>query len=249
MSPLSADVEPPAGSVEPLRKVRSFVLRAGRLTAAQRRSYDALSGKFTIRFEDKALDFGSVFGNGSPVIAEIGFGMGKATAIIAAENPDKNYIGLETHKPGIGRLLWEIEQRSLSNIRIIEYDAVEIFQKMIPENSLDGVHIFFPDPWPKKRHHKRRLIQKPFTDCIASRLKPGGYVYMVSDWQDYADWALSVFTNTAGLVNEYGGFAEPQSWRPMTSFEKKGIDKNHEIKELWFIKREGSFDEERFQTY
>jgi tRNA (guanine-N7-)-methyltransferase len=234
MLPLSADVKSPVESVEPLRKIRSFVLRSGRLTSAQRRSYEALSGKFMTRRGDKTLDFEYIFGNRNPVIVEIGFGMGKATAVIAEENQDKNYIGLEIHKPGIGRLLWEIEQRSLSNVRIIEYDATEVFQNMIPVNSLDGVHIFFPDPWPKKRHHKRRLIQRPFTDCIASRLKPGGYIYMVSDWLDYANWALSVLTNTEGMVNEYDGFSAPQSWRPMTSFEKKGLDKKYEIKELFF---------------
>ena len=239
MLPLSADDEP-AGTENTaprkhgLRKIRSFVLRGGRLTNAQKRSYDTLSEKFIIPCQDKTLDFARVFGNGNPVIAEIGFGMGKATSLIAGKNPDKNYIGLEIHKPGIGRLLWEIEQGLLSNVKIIEHDAVEVFAKMIPENSLDGVHIFFPDPWPKKRHHKRRLIQRPFTDCIASRLKPGGYVYMVSDWPDYAHWALSVLTSTEGLVNEYEGFSEPQPWRPQTSFEKKGLDKKHEIKELFF---------------
>jgi tRNA (guanine-N7-)-methyltransferase len=238
MSLLSADVEPAAPSrepaAEPLRKIKSYVLRGSRLTGAQRRSYDSLSEKFTIPYELKALDFAGIFGGNNPVIVEIGFGMGRATAVIAGENPDKNYIGLEIHKPGIGRLLWEIEQRPLSNVRIIEHDATEVFQNMIPANSLEGVHIFFPDPWPKKRHHKRRLVQRPFTDCIASRLKPGGYIYMVSDWLDYAHWALSVLTNTEGMVNQYDGFAEPQSWRPLTSFEKKGLDKKHEIKELFF---------------
>jgi len=204
------------------------------LTAAQRRSYDSLSGKFLIPYENKVLDFAGIFGNGNPVVVEIGFGMGRATAVIAGENPQTNYVGLEIHKPGIGRLLWEIEQRPLSNVRIIERDATEVFRDMIPENSLDGVHIFFPDPWPKKRHHKRRLVQKPFTDCIASRLKPGGYVYMVSDWLDYANWALSVLTSTEGMVNECDGFAGPRAWRPQTSFEKKGLDKKHEIKELFF---------------
>jgi tRNA (guanine-N7-)-methyltransferase len=219
---------------DPLRKIKSYVLRGGRLTEAQRRSYESLSGKFLIPYEPKKLDFTEIFGNGNPVVVEIGFGMGRATAIIAGDNPDKNYIGLEIHKPGIGRLLWEIEQRPLSNVRIIEHDATEVFQHMIPADSLEGVHIFFPDPWPKKRHHKRRLIQRPFTDCIASKLRYKGYIYMVSDWQDYAEWALSALTNTEGMVNDYEGFAEPQSWRPQTSFEKKGLDKKHEIKELFF---------------
>jgi tRNA (guanine-N7-)-methyltransferase len=246
MSLLSADVEPSESGAEAediasekyppesLRKIRSFVLRAGRFTVAQRRSYNCLSGKFIIPCENKLLDFAGIFGNNNPVIVEIGFGMGNATAVIAGENPGKNYIGLEIHKPGIGRLLWEIEQRPLLNVRIIECDAVLVFRNMIPENSLEGAHIFFPDPWPKKRHHKRRLIQRPFTDCIASKLKPGGYIYMVSDWLDYANWALFVLTNTEGMVNEHDGFAAPQPWRPRTSFEKKGLDKKHEIKELFF---------------
>jgi len=234
MSLQSADGEPAVSAGDSLRKIRSFVLRGGRLTVAQKRSYNSLSGKFLLPYENKTLDFAGIFGNDNPVIVEIGFGMGRATALIAGENPQKNYIGLEIHKPGIGRLLWEIEQRPLSNVRIIEHDATEVFQNMIPANSLDGVHIFFPDPWPKKRHHKRRLIQRHFTDRVSSRLKPGGYIYMVSDWLDYAHWALAVLTDTEGLVNEYGGFSLPQSWRPLTSFEKKGLDKKHEIKELFF---------------
>ena len=239
MSPQSADVEINAGaenaaSQKRSRGIRSYVLRGGRLTAAQKRSYDSLSEKFIIPYGKKTLDFAGIFGNTNPVITEIGFGMGRATAHIAYENPDINYLGLEIHKPGIGRLLWEIEQRPLSNVRIIEHDAIDVFQNMIPANSLVGVHIFFPDPWPKKRHHKRRLIQRPFTDCIASKLSSQGYIYMVSDWLDYAEWALSALTSTEGMVNVYDGFATPQSWRPLTSFEKKGLDKKHEIKELFF---------------
>jgi len=239
MSPQYAGVNSPAGaesaaSQKYSRGIKSYVLRGGRLTAAQKRSYDSLSGKFIIPYEPKTLDFAGIFNNANPVITEIGFGMGRATALIAAENPDINYLGLEIHKPGIGRLLWEIEQKPLSNVRIIEHDAIDVFQNMIPANSLGGVHVFFPDPWPKKRHHKRRLIQRPFTDCIASKLNSQGYIYMVSDWLDYAEWALSVLTNTEGMVNVYGGFAPPQSWRPLTSFEKKGLDKKHEIKELFF---------------
>jgi len=239
MSLLSADVKPSTraentASQKHSRQVKSYVLRAGRLTAAQKRSYESLSEKFIIPYEPKILDFAEIFGNNNPVVVEIGFGMGRATAIIANENPDINYLGLEIHKPGIGRLLWEIEHRPLVNVRIIEHDAAEVFKNMIPKNSLCGVHIFFPDPWPKKRHHKRRLVQRPFTDCIASKLRSKGYIYMVSDWFDYANWALSTLTSTEGLVNEYGSFAPPQSWRPLTSFEKKGLDKNHEIKELFF---------------
>jgi tRNA (guanine-N7-)-methyltransferase len=243
MSFLSADVEPPesggqSAASQPLRKIRSFVLRSGRFTAAQRRSYSSLSGKFIIPCEKKTLDFARVFGNGNPVIVEIGFGMGTATAVIAQENPEKNYLGLEIHKPGIGRLLWEIEQRNLSNVRIVEYDAEAVFENMIPENSLEGVHVFFPDPWPKKRHHKRRLIKRPFTATLAAGLKPGGYLYMVTDWEDYADWALAELGATECLVNSCDGFAPPREWRPRTAFEQKGLAKNHQVRELLFYKNE-----------
>jgi len=180
------------------------------------------------------MDFAAVFGNGAPVIAEIGFGMGAATAIIAGENPANNYLGIEVHRPGIGRLLWEIERRSLSNIRIVEHDAVEVFEKMIPPCSLEGIHLFFPDPWPKKRHHKRRLVQRPFTQTLAGRLKPRGYVYMVTDWEDYAQWALAELGATNGLVNTADGFAEPRAWRPRTKFEHKGLAKDHQVRELFF---------------
>jgi tRNA (guanine-N7-)-methyltransferase len=163
--------------------------------------------------------------------------MGRATAGIAGQNPQNNYLGIEVHRPGIGRLLWEIEKNSLKNIRIIEGDAVEILEQNIKDSSVSAFHIFFPDPWPKKRHHKRRLIRRPFTDLLASKLKPGAYVYMVSDWPDYGDWALLELSATKGLVNRYDGFAEAQNWRPETEFERKGLDKNHEIRELLFEKR------------
>jgi tRNA (guanine-N7-)-methyltransferase len=215
--------------------IRSFVLRSGRETAAQRRAYDTLAPRFIVPFENRVMDYTAVFGNGNPVIAEIGFGMGAATAIIAETYPANNYLGIEVHRPGIGRLLWEIERRSLSNIRIVEHDAVKVFEQMIPPRSLDGIHLFFPDPWPKKRHHKRRLVQRPFTHTLAARLKPGGYLYMVTDWEDYAQWALAELGSTNGIVNTCGGFAEPRAWRPRTSFEHKGLAKDHQVRELFFI--------------
>jgi tRNA (guanine-N7-)-methyltransferase len=231
MSPLSADS----------RTIKSYVLRAGRATGAQRRSYEALAGQFVIPFAPFFLmppDFAAIFGNANPVTVEIGFGMGIATAVIAEANPGKNYLGIEVHRPGIGRLLWEIEKRSLANIRIIEHDAVEVMERMIPPAALEGIHIFFPDPWPKKRHHKRRLIQRPFTETLARCLRPGAYLYMVTDWEDYGEWALAALGATAGLVNPYDGFAPPQSWRPRTKFEAKGLAKNHTVRELYFIGKE-----------
>jgi tRNA (guanine-N7-)-methyltransferase len=204
------------------------------MTGAQRRSYETLFPLYGISIGPEPLEFETIFGKTGPVLVEIGFGMGAATAEMAEKNPGLNYIGIEVHRPGIGRLLWEIEKRELKNIRIIEGDAVEIIKKMINENSVSGFHIFFPDPWPKKRHHKRRLVTRPFTDLLASRLLPGGYVYIVSDWADYSEWALKELGETPGLKNKYDGFAPGQDWRPRTKFEVKGLDKNHEIRELYF---------------
>jgi tRNA (guanine-N7-)-methyltransferase len=216
--------------------LKSYVIRKGRYTQAQKKAYDTSGEKYLLEFSEKEIDFKETFGNENGVTLEIGFGMGFATAEIAQANPDKNYLGVEVHRPGIGKLLWEIEKRALSNIRIVEYDAVNVTQKMIPKNSLDAAHIFFPDPWPKKRHRKRRLVQRPFTETLASCLKPGGYLYMVTDWEDYALHALEELSATAVLRNVYETFAPAQSWRPLTKFEQKGMEKEHKIRELYFIK-------------
>jgi len=216
--------------------LKSYVKRIGRYTAAQKKAYDSLSDQFLIPFREDKINLNEIFGNSGSTIVEIGFGSGFATAEIAEANPDKNYLGLEVHKPGIGRLLWEIEKRNLSNIRIIEYDAVPVIQKMISPSSVDAFHIFFPDPWPKKRHRKRRLIQRPFTASLADCLKPSGYLYMVTDWEDYAEHALEELIATAALRNTYEKFASAQSWRPVTRFEQKGRAKDHLIRELHFTK-------------
>jgi tRNA (guanine-N7-)-methyltransferase len=228
-------MQPESGTAE--RQIKSYVIRAGRMSIAQKRSYENFSPQFCIPFQNAILNYKNLFGNDNEVTVEIGFGMGIATAILAEQNPQKNYLGIEVHKPGIGRLLWEIEERNLSNIRIIEHDAAEIFDRMIPCDSINGIHIFFPDPWPKKRHHKRRLVKRPFTDILSASLKPEGYLYMVTDWEEYGDWALAELSNTPGLKNAYAGFAPKQAWRPETKFEKKGIAKNHCVKELYFEKR------------
>jgi tRNA (guanine-N7-)-methyltransferase len=209
------------------------------MTGAQRRSYEMFFSRYAIPFEKKKLDFSRVFGNNNRTVVEIGFGMGIATVQIAEADRNSNYLGIEVHKPGIGKLLWEIERRNISNIRIIEHDAVEAVEKMLDDASTDGFHLFFPDPWHKKRHHKRRLVQKPFTSTLAAKLKPDGYVYMVTDWAEYGDWALDELSSTPGLTNAYpSGFAEPQTWRPTTKFEEKGLLKNREIRELLFRKEE-----------
>ncbi|MDR2631366.1 MAG: tRNA (guanosine(46)-N7)-methyltransferase TrmB [Spirochaetaceae bacterium] len=216
------------------RRIKSYVLRGGRMSNAQRRSYEGPASRYTVPFAKGLLDLRALFGNESPVTVEIGFGMGLATAVIAQENPGKNYIGVEVFRPGIGRLLWEIEKREIPNIRIIEHDAVEVFAEMIPPASLAGIHIFFPDPWPKKRHHKRRLVKRPFTELLARRLRPSGYLYMVTDWVEYGEWALGELSATTGLRNGYESFAPHQDWRPRTKFETKGLQKNHEVRELLF---------------
>lgn len=219
--------------------IRSFVLRAGRMSDAQRRSYETLSPLFVLPYAKERTDFSAFFGREAPLVVEIGFGMGIATADIAQADPDRNYLGLEVHTPGVGKLLWEIDRRKIANIRIIEHDAVEVLRDMVEDGSLAAFHIFFPDPWPKKRHHKRRLVKRPFTDLLARKLAPGGYVYMATDWAEYGDWALEELSATAGLVNRYEGFAPRQEWRPETQFERKGLKKSHEVKELYFVK-EGS---------
>ena len=219
-----------------MNQIKSFVLRSGRISNAQKRSYTD-GQQFIIPFSGFPYDFSLSFGNNNPLTVEIGFGMGKATAEIAADNPGKNYLGIEVFRAGIGKLLWEIKQRNLSNIRIIEYDAAEVIEKMIAPNSVGAFHLFFPDPWPKKRHHKRRLLQKPFARLLASRLLEGGYVYFISDWEHYAEQALDVFSQIPDLINPYNGtFAPASSWRPLTKFEEKGIEKKHTIREIYLLK-------------
>lgn len=220
------------------RPVRTYVIRAGRMTENEKRSYEELHHVWCIPFEHRTLNFTDIFNNTNPVTMEIGFGMGHATAQIAQDNPNMNYIGSEVHVPGVGRLLGEIKKRQLKNLYLIEYDALEILETMIPDNSLAGFHIFFPDPWPKKKHHKRRLLQRPRTDLLVSKLSSGGYIYFATDWEEYALSALEELSCTEGIHNKYEKFAPHQEWRPRTKFEQKGLDAGREIFELVFVKDE-----------
>ncbi len=235
---MDTENQTPPQSPQFYRTIKTFVLRAGRMTPTQQKDYQELSDRWCIPYGDGQLNYAQIFNNTNPVTVEIGFGMGKATAIIAADNPDKNYLGLEVHRPGVGKLLGEIRRRNLENIYIVEHDALEVLEKMIPDGSVSGFHIFFPDPWPKKKHHKRRLVQRPNTDLITKKLVPGGYLYMATDWEPYAEFALEQLEQTPGLKNKYQGFAPHQEWRPETRFEEKGLDKNHVIRELFFLRQE-----------
>lgn len=206
------------------------------MTAAQKRDYEELSSVWCVPYGEHTVDFSALFGNDNPVTVEIGFGMGKATAIIAAENPDKNYLGLEVHTPGVGKLLGDIRDLGLKNLRIVEHDAMDVLKNMIPDSTVDAFHIFFPDPWPKKKHFKRRLVQRPRTDLIASKLKKNGYLYMVTDWLPYAEFAVEELSATEGLRNMYEKFSPHQDWRPETKFEHKGKNAERPISEIMFVR-------------
>ncbi len=218
------------------REIKTFVMRSGRITESQKKYYAELSSKYCIPYSENKIDIKAIFKNDNPLIIEIGFGMGDATSQIAQENPDKNYIGIEVFRAGVGKLLGEIENKGLKNLRIIEYDAISVLDTMIEDNSVYGFHIFFPDPWQKKRNHKRRLIRRPRTDLLAQKLIDSGYLYMVTDWEDYAEDAFEQLSETPSLKSIYKRFAEPQDWRPATKFEQKGLKKDHKIRELFFVK-------------
>ncbi len=216
------------------RPIRSFVLRQGRISNAQRRAYAALLPTYGVPFSPAPLDLERLFGRAAPKILEIGFGMGETTAVIAQGHPENDYLGIEVHTPGVGSLLKRIAELDLKNVRLIQHDAVEVLQHMIVPGAFDGVHIFFPDPWPKKRHHKRRLVQTPFLALLASKLKPGAYVHVATDWEEYAQQMLEVFSAESALVNTVTGFASAA--RPQTKFEDRGRKLGHRIWDLVFRK-------------
>ncbi|MBN2656600.1 MAG: tRNA (guanosine(46)-N7)-methyltransferase TrmB [Spirochaetales bacterium] len=218
------------------RVIKSYVLRAGRMSSGQKAAYDTLKDAHCIPYEEKPIEFKRIFPDVDDFFLEIGFGMGDVTHVIARENPHNGYIGIEVHKPGVGKLLAEIENRGLKNLKAIEHDAVEVLENMIPDESITGIHVFFPDPWHKKKHNKRRLIQPEFTALLARKLKKGGYLYAVSDWEDYAEQILSVFSGEKSLKNKYESWADPQEWRTQTKFERKGLKKDHLIREVFFEK-------------
>lgn len=219
------------------RSIKSFVLRGTRLASYQKEALEQYADRFIIPFDDKPLDFEDVYGNTNPVVIEIGFGMGRSTERIATQMPLTNFLGIEVFLNGFTKLLSAAGKQDIQNIRLIRYDAVEVLEKMVPDNSVSGFHIFFPDPWPKKKHHKRRLVQVPFAALLAKKLAPNGYIYCVTDWEEYAHQMLEVFDAIEDLHNPHDGFSPSRSWRPTTGFEKKGMDKNHTIREVWVEKK------------
>lgn len=221
--------------------IRSFTLRRGRITQAQRQAFDQLLPNFGIPYAAAPIDLVRIFNRDAPTVLEIGCGMGETTVAIAQARPDINFLGVEVFSAGVGALLKGVDERRLANVRIVHHDAIEVIRDMIEPNSLAGVHIFFPDPWPKKRHHKRRLLQPAFVSAIASRLKPRGYVHFATDWEDYAQRALQVLAAEPKLVNLHPGYAStsenPTCVRPITKFHARGERLGHSAYDLVFARR------------
>ncbi len=216
------------------RTIHSYVLRQGRITTAQQRARDELLPRYGIAYTRGPVDLQRVYARSAPKILEIGFGMGETTADIAARHPENDYLGIEVHAPGVGSLLNRIAERQLANVRVIQHDAVEVLEHMLAPDSLDGAQVFFPDPWPKKRHHKRRLIQPPFARLLASRLKPGAHLHVATDWEDYAQQILEVLSAEPLLENTAAGYAPRPDYRPLTKFENRGLKLGHGVWDIVF---------------
>ena len=235
-SPLpEADAAP--SDVPFMRTIKSYVLRAGRTTTGQAKAYEQFGPRNLLTYAPVALDATVAFGRNAPLILEIGFGMGEATAHIAKVRPNDNFLCCEVHEPGVGALLKRIGEQDLHNIRILRHDAVEVLDHMLPEHRLDGIHIFFPDPWHKKKHNKRRLIQGPLVAKLASRLKVGGYLHCATDWQPYAQQMMQVIAAEPLLANSAStvdGYAAKPDYRPLTKFENRGLRLGHGVWDLVF---------------
>jgi len=216
------------------RAVRSYKLRGRRITEGQQEAWDRLWPIFGIEYSEAKINLADLFPDSKRIIMELGFGMGEATAQIAAADPTTGYLAVEVHRPGIGKLLLRIEEGGLKNVRAIEGDAFEVFEQMIIDSSLDGVHLFFPDPWPKARHFKRRIVNQEFISAVAAKLKPGAFFHIATDWQPYAQWIAEEFSKQNLFT---GGEVDRPDWRPLTRFEDQGINKEHPVADFRFIKK------------
>jgi tRNA (guanine-N7-)-methyltransferase len=233
--PTSAAGAAPAGVAYP-KTIKSFVRRAGRTTTGQAKAFEDLGPRFLLNYQAAPLDAPAAFGRTAPLILEIGFGMGEATAHIARVRPDDNFLCCEVHEPGVGALLKRIGEHDITNIRILQHDAVEVIDHMLPLGTLDGVHVFFPDPWHKTKHNKRRLIQSPLVAKLAARLKPGGYLHCATDWQPYAEQMLEVLGQEPLLANTAEGYAPQPAYRPLTKFENRGLRLGHGVWDIVFTR-------------
>ena len=212
------------------RPIRSYILRQGRITAAQTKAIQENFQKYAVIFENKLTNFSDLFKNkNSELILEIGFGMGTSTAEIAKSNLNKNYIAIEVHSPGVGNLLKLIKEKEIPNLKIIQHDAVEVLNSMIKNESFDGIHIFFPDPWPKKKHHKRRLIQSNLLRLIAQKIKKSGYLHIATDWEDYALWIIDLLDKEELLQKTSNDFFKKPDYRPLTKYENRGIKLGYKV--------------------
>lgn len=226
----------PEGVAYP-KTIKSYVRRAGRTTTGQAKAFEELGPRFLLQYHKAPLDAAAAYGREGKLILEIGFGMGEATAHIARVRPDDNFLCCEVHEPGVGALLKRIGEQEIENIRILQHDAVEVIDNMLPEASIDGVHIFFPDPWHKKKHNKRRLIQSPLIAKLAARIKPGGYIHCATDWEPYAVQILEVLNAEPTLQNTADSYAEKPDYRPLTKFENRGIRLGHGVWDLVFRRK------------
>ena len=230
----------PENSIPFRRTIKSYVLRAGRTTLAQAKAYETIGPKYLLNYAAQPIDFAQAFGRQAPTVLEIGFGMGEATAHIAGIRPSDNFLCCEVHEPGVGALLKRIADHQLENIRILRHDAVEVIDNMLPLGSLSGIHIFFPDPWHKTRHHKRRLIQPALVSKLADRLAPGGYLHCATDWQPYAEQMMDVISAEPKLRNSASssdGYASKPDYRPLTKFENRGLKLGHGVWDLVFLRK------------
>ena len=232
--PAEVEVAAPAPNHPP---IRSYVVRPGRMGPGQLRALAELGPRFVLPYRAAPLDLPATFGRIAPVVLEIGFGMGDATASVAAAQPEVDFIGVEVHPPGVGALLKRIGEQQLTNLRIVQHDAVAVLQQMLACDSLAGIHLWFPDPWHKKRHNKRRLLQPALAALLTSRLAPGGYLHCATDWQPYAEQMLDVLSAEAALANSAAAYALKPDWRPLTKFEQRGLKLGHEVRDLLFSKR------------
>jgi tRNA (guanine-N7-)-methyltransferase len=227
----------PISSAPERRSIRSYVLRQGRMTDAQRAALSRLAPVYGLPFRSEPLALEQVFGRRAPAVLEIGFGMGETTAAIAQAHPQIDYLGVEVHAPGVGSLLRAIEARGLTNVRVIQHDALDVVRWMIAPQTVSGIHVFFPDPWPKKRHHKRRLLQPAFAALLAERLTAGGYLHVATDWAQYAEWILEALAQVPALANTAERYAERPAYRPPTKFERRGLALGHRVYDIVYRKR------------